>query len=1054
MTLSERLAGAVVPGGSDRRAGAAGTRLRKWRNHVANGDAGRFEKRLHWDGLDTQSALELLGPVRLKNPLELPDWATFLDAAVSGPCFDRTDAARDAHNPHVRQPFEDLLCRFVPEASRRMRAGLGPLQDRLSPAALFDLERGLLGGMCRTAARTLCTEFDVFRAAHAGHPATGRGERVERGRTVYRDFVHAMDGAGLMDWLLRYPMLGRLLATGCLQWIAATVKLLRRLDRDADAIRSTFGIQDRPLHVAGVAPALSDPHRGGQTVCVLRLDSGTGLVYKPRPLAIERHFSTLLDEITDTCRLSVTRRLQVLDRGDYGWVELVEAAPCADRPAVERFYRRAGMLTCLAYALGGADLHAGNLIAAGEHPVPIDLECIVGAPLAPSLRRDTVEPTRNESPAGSVLGTGMPPAARRGIDGAFRVVGGLAEPEPLPTPGHGVVHTNTDWMAWRGRGTGSQPERNVPTLGGRPQPASNHVDSLLAGFRSMHDALSRNRARLGSSDAVRRLEREEFRVLIRDTRSYAALLENALSPQHVTSGPDWSIALDILVAPNLAGAERPLCWATRIVERTELEGLDIPLFAGRMDQRALRSSAGLRLEERLDRTGRAASTRLALLNPDDREQQLGLLRMSFSIASVKRRHRARRVRAAGLPRAETMRQRALAEVHAIVDLLKQLVIDEGDNAVWHGLGGPSRITPTLEPVGFSLFSGTSEIGLFLGAVAAVTARADAGELAARAFDPLCRRFGSRARGLALAAEVGIGGATGVGGLIYALARASRSLGNPSYLAAACEAAHGITQSTIGRNKALDVMSGTAGALLGLLVLHAMQDDRLLLRRAVVCGEHLLARRATDPETGLRAWRSPRGRIATGFAHGTAGIACALRRLARVTGEEKFRCGAEEAWALEHRHLTRHDPASGEPGLTTPDLSSAWPRSWCRGWAGVGLARLDALDDDNPEARSTVETALGVMAGQEHAETDGLCCGRLGRADFLFSAGLRIGRRELWKTALNLGSRTVARALLEGRYVVGTDEGFVPGLFQGASGVGYELLRMHAPDTVPSVLSWE
>ena len=95
-----------------------------------------------------------------------------------------------------------------------------------------------------------------------------------------------------------------------------------------------------------------------------------------------------------------------------------------------------------------------------------------------------------------------------------------------------------------------------------------------------------------------------------------------------------------------------------------------------------------------------------------------------------------------------------------------------------------------------------------------------------------------------------------------------------------------------------------------------------------------------------------------------------------------------------------------------------------------------------------------MPGAESAEPDGLCCGRMGRADFLFSAGLRFGRQDLCKAAETVGQETVTRALREGRYATGTDEGFRPGLFQGISGIGYELLRMHASGTVPSVLMWE
>lgn len=1051
MTLSERLGPALVPGGAGPTAGVAGTRLRKWRNRVAGGDAARFDRRLRWDGLDVDAALGRLGPVRPRDAGALPGWARFLAAALSAPAAEEPDEGIfDAEAP---QPFEDLLWRFVPEAARRLRTGLGRCHDRLSPAAVRDLERGLLGRLCRTAARTLCAEFDAFRAARSTPLGGGAGADAAPAPGGYREFLRALDGPEFAAWLLQYPMLARLLATCCQQWVASTTDLARRLDRDAEAIRGAFGIRDRTLRVAGVTPDLSDPHRGGRTVCLLRFESGAGLLYKPRPLALDRRFAELLAEVTRARGTSPTRPPRVLDRGDHGWVEFVDAAPCSGRAAVERFQRRAGMLTCLVYALGGSDLHAGNVIAAGEYPVPIDLECIIGAPPAGARRESRAARTPGDSPAGSVFRTGMPPITRRGADGVFHVAGGLADPDPRPVRPP-TAHTNTDWMIWQGGDAPGRADRNLPVVDERPRPASGYVDQLLEGFRAMYEALRRDRIRLRSARCLRRLEREEFRVLVRDTRSYAALLENALVPQHLTSGADWSIALDVVTAPSLAAAERPPCWATRIAERVDLERLDVPYFTGSAARRTFRSSAGVQLEQRLAHTGQLPRARLARLNARDLQQQLDLLRMSFSIADVKRRHRDRRARAARGLDAEPPGRPVLVEVHAIVDLLERLAVDDGEAVTWLGLGGPSPDAPDLEPVGTGLFGGTAGIALFLAAAAAVTNHVAARALAARVLDPLCRRLGDRKQRRALASAIGIGGAAGLGGLVYALASAGRALGNPGCYAAAHAAAGAIDDAAIAKDEALDVMSGAAGALLGLLALHAATGDGAALRQAVRCGEHLLERRVADPATGLRAWTRPRNPLAAGFAHGTSGIACALRRLAGAAGRDEFRRAATEAWAVGPRSPARRRAGRTEPRPAAAGASARWPRSWCRGSAGVGLARLAGLDDGDPGARSAIETALESMSGIETREPDGLCCGRMGRADFLLTAGLRLGRRSLCDAAAALGRQTVTRALGEGRYATGTDEGFRPGLFQGASGIGYELLRMHAPETVPSVLLWE
>ncbi len=1056
MTLSERLGGSVDPGGSGRYAGTAGTRLRKWRDRVARGNTRRFEKRLRWAGLDVESALKLLGPVRLRNPGRLPDWIGLLDAATAGSesdtTFDSAVAGRDVFDPQYPQPFEGLLRQLLPEAGRRLLAGLGTSRDRLSPGALVDLARGLLVRLSRTAARTLCVEFDAFRALHPERLPLLPRDPSRCGHRIYSDFVRSMGDEGLAGWMLRYPMLARLLATCCEQWIAATVDLVRRLDHDQHRLRATFGIQDRPLEVAGVTPNLSDPHRGGRTVCAIRFRSGARLVYKPRGLALDHHLSSLLAEIPGLHPDIALRRLRVLDRGEYGWVECIEAAPCTDHTDVERFYRRAGALTCLAYVLGGSDLHAGNLIACGDQPVPIDLECISGAPLA-TRRRDGTDPALRGSPPGSVLRTGLPPAARNGAGNAFRIAGGLADPDSQRWPEYSVAYVNTDRMEWRARASCCQSHQNAPVLDDCRQTASAHMEPLQDGFRRMYRTLCRNKERLRATDRIRRMESAEFRVLIRDTRSYARLLEDALGPQNVASGPDWSIALDVLVAPTLTERDRPRCWATRTAERVELERLDVPLFTGKMDDPRLRSALGIRLDERLDRTGYAISTRLARLNPDDLEQQLRILRLSFAIAEVKRRYRARRVRAARHEGRTPGGSRSLAEVHSIVALLNHLALDKQSPVTWHGLGGPPAGDARLDPVGIDLFSGTSGIALFLAAAAAVTGRRDAHTLASRVLDPLCEQLGANPTApLDLASEIGIGGATGVGGLVYALVQSARFLDRPDYVAAAFTAADGITQHTIGADRALDVLSGTAGAILGLLSLHRATGDRPALQKAIRCGEHILDSRRLDPNTGLRTWHTPHAPIPVGFAHGASGIGFALRRLGNRTGMDVFRVAAAEGWGAECRQLAPHPLSRHAHRLATHDFPAARPGSWCHGTTGMGFARLDALEDRN--ARSTVESAIRSTPRPEAPEADGLCCGRLGRADFLFSAGLRLGRQNLCDAAQAICRESMAGALTTGRYATGADEGFRPGLFQGVSGIGYQLLRMQVPDALGSVLFWE
>ena len=65
--------------------------------------------------------------------------------------------------------------------------------------------------------------------------------------------------------------------------------------------------------------------------------------------------------------------------------------------------------------------------------------------------------------------------------------------------------------------------------------------------------------------------------------------------------------------------------------------------------------------------------------------------------------------------------------------------------------------------------------------------------------------------------------------------------------------------------------------------------------------------------------------------------------------------------------------------------------------------------------------------------------------------------DLWNTVQKQAARVVARAKQVGAFYVFSElsgDIYNPGLFQGTSGIGYELLRLAYPESLPSVLLWE
>jgi lantibiotic modifying enzyme len=296
----------------------------------------------------------------------------------------------------------------------------------------------------------------------------------------------------------------------------------------------------------------------------------------------------------------------------------------------------------------------------------------------------------------------------------------------------------------------------------------------------------------------------------------------------------------------------------------------------------------------------------------------------------------------------------------------------------------------------------------------------------------------------------------VGGFVYALARSAEWLDEPALLEEAFTAASLITPTRVAADRSYDVITGSAGAIPGLLMLHAATGGGEPLDRAVACGRHLVASR-TAGESGLRAWSTFRGRRLAGFAHGVAGIACALLRLYAATGEAAFRDAAAEAIRYEDGLFS---PASGnwrdlraeEPAAAARDGLIA---AWCHGGPGIALARLGGLAGlDTPEIRLAIERGIGAALRHDLEAADSLCCGNMGRVEILIEAGRRLSRPEWVDAAHARAARVVRRARQRGSYRFAWDvpEGIaMPGMFQGVGGIGCALLRLAAPDRLPSVL---
>jgi type 2 lantibiotic biosynthesis protein LanM len=1087
-----------------------------WCQVVARGNWEKFHERLLWDGIDEDRVRHVLGSVSLNKDFPLPSWAETLNEIIqTGTRFSfNSDAAnldKLPVDPEVPLPFEDLLLPAIIVARQKLLTSLGcaslssnhlPL-ELLTVDAYLTLERGLLQQLVNLCVKTLEAEFSRFRPlGHSLFNLLVEQQKEAKSKVYYNAFVEKLLQDGLLAFFQKYPVLGKLVATAINLWVEGTGEFLQRLKADRVEIQQLFRpkLSSRKTEVDGektsssfdrhsqlgkviaIRSNLSDPHNRGRYVIAIAFESGLELVYKPKNLGLEVAYNQFLDWCNQHGAPLPFKVLKVCDRQTYGWVEYVEQQPLEDERAAQRFYQRAGMLLCTLYLLQGTDCHHENLIACGEYFVLVDMETLMHHEVSDFM--DSLETTAAASTAArqlfdSVLRTGLLPRWQFTKDNsiAYDISGlGRVGSEESNTLMQQWRYVNTDDMhfGFEEIALSSDPNEiflngNEAILHGVALSPNDYVDELVEGFEQMYHFIKEQRQSLLASDGpLTKLQAQQVRFIFRNTRVYGMILQASLAPQFLKNGVDRSIELDVLSRAFLVSSDKPKEWSILQAELKAMEQLDIPYFGAESHSDDL--TVGL--EQPIKKYFTESSynqvlKRLQAFSEKDLAQQVAIIQSAFyaKIASspltdpVKA---ANTCSAAGADFSEIRlltTQQLLESAQAIAQSIQERAIKGADGSVnWIGLGFVPNVERfQLQILRDSLYDGNYGIALFLAALDHVSGDNKSRDLALGAIQSLQKFLqitdGDNAQ--RFAKTIGIGGASGLGSIVYCLVKISQFLKEPALLEDARRAANLITAEVIAADRQFDIIAGSAGAILGLLALYDETGEQAVLEKAIACGQHLLAHRVSVDDSP-RAWKNSDEKPLTGFSHGAAGIAYALLRLYSATQDCAYQEAAVEGIAYERSVF--NTPAANWPDFRSITGQPDGPNfmvTWCHGAPGIGLARSGSLEILNTEEiRQDLEVALQTTQKYGLQEIDHLCCGNFGRIEVLLVAAKTLGREELFKTACHQASELVAKAEEMGGYdLFGNlpNSVFSPSFFLGTAGIGYGLLRLAYPEKLPSVL---
>ena len=1068
--LEERLGDEFLPEPCAEDSELLNERMAAWQKNCAKGDEKVFAKRLQWDGLGQRRARDLVGRGR-RTSFESPCWARLLGQMIE--CtekpWDKALVNNDLASIRGERPvaFEGLFHPFLQLAREMLRKESGQAYFLLAEAAHRQCEKSLLLSLEAIARETLDHEFTDFRTAHQDSSTVALSSSAELApgtacRELYESFLCSVRGDGLVRLFLKYPVLGRFLATRVSQWVAAAREFLLRLEADQQALANRFN-HGQPLGpVVKLDPNLSDRHRAGRTALRVHFAAGFRLIYKAKAITAEASFWNLLGWINQYANLPPLRTLQVLDGGAYGWVEEVEPRPCQHQRDVETFYYRAGMLLCLVYALEGSDCHHENLIAAGDHPVLIDHETM----LQPRIRY--FGPPGKEGPLSlasqffyqdSVFRTGLLPRREIRPSGESYEMSGLGGSEVQLTHRRRKIweDINTDAMRLRTEPISVRPADNVVILDGERVQAARYVDQMAAGFEQMYRFLqARGTELLGPNGPLRNWS--GLRLVFRDTAIYGSMLKRLYSPRCLRHGMDASIELELFSRPLLYGDDRPASWPILADERRSLLQGDIPLFHYAAEGDALFLEGGDSIPRFFRESGFSqVQRRFATLGEEDLERQLSFLRTSFEVEGGEPEGVVNKVpEASDVPGEDKVGpDEFLAEALRIAHQIRGAARSFQEGVSWNTLayyGAAQRWQ--LEPMGPRFYDGLCGVALFLAAAQKLAGEPELAALARSALATVAREA-VRPDYVQVLFEAGIGAGAGQSSVIYALVRASEFLGEEEWLHHAQRFAEMLDAEKIASDRRFDLISGAAGAALALLALYRAAPLPEALDKATLCGEHLLQHRSASRQ-GLRAWKTVREEMLTGFSHGAAGIAYALLKLYEATGKSSFREAALEAEAYETSVFMPE--VSNWPDFRNPPTEQGYGHmtTWCHGAAGIALSRLAGLPIlDTPQVRQDISHGLQATRLAGTQGRDILCCGAMGRVEVFLVAARELGDPAYLDEARKMASSVLRRSRQEGKYALGWKQApFLASFHQGMSGIGYEFLHLAAPKSLPSLLMWE
>lgn len=825
------------------------------------------------------------------------------------------------------------------------------------------------------------------------------------------------------------------------------------LKNDEEILRAEFDIEE-PLRPERVRLGLGDAHRGGKGVALLEYKGGRKILYKPRNLSIDLHFTQLLAYIEKKSGVDFISPKTVA-RDDYGWTEFIEYKECSSEEEIKSYYFRTGGLLALLYALNAKDFHYENIICMGPFPVLIDMESF----FVPYFPVEGAETSVNI--LDSVLGTGLLPTTivldtKDGNDESDKdalEICGLADVEgqdSITEDAKIVVDDNGEISVSRVRGK-LDGANNVPKLGTKKVDAGEYSSEISRGFETIYSTIVADKASFVAQLNV--FKDDVIRIILRDTAAYSHLLREANN-------------VNILIDE---GALRSLfsAWLNKIVpeykflenvvehEIDDLMDHDIPLFTSTASSCNLWYKDDECVMNCFQETGfERVLKKIGEMSKADCEKQKWLIETSLNYKTRLSDYGNSGENISEFKSTETVNpDDALTAVTSDVrDYIIDHIQETEGSVSWLTVNAGNYTNSKIQILesSYDLFSGMPGEILFLANYGEVFNDSRSRQLALKAYGSLCGTVEKMQDSIKL-----LGLYKGWGSIIFLNTSLYAITGNDQHLRKNKEYFEKVDfLSRINIDQYFGVIKGCAGFILACLDYYKVSEDKESIKAAIAAADYLLANSYPGVKVGM-GWKIASKNPLSGMSHGASGIALAFLRLYQQTREKKYFDAisaiveyenstydeGKKNWRDLRDHVIRAD--GEEPFLAT----------WAHGAGGIGLVRLEMLKsglfDPDGLLKKDLDNALSTTILKGFSRNLSLTVGSCGNVELLQNYLEQYddaGVREKYLLIKDY----ICQAYLNGEYrICFPMKSF--GLMSGITGVGYECLRLFKPDKVRSVL---